>query len=158
MGPRVTNRGCVCPPLLGAVFCLAALTAFGASSNRASRQSSAQAAAEPSTPKAPPSSAQPNNVVACRALESHTSTEPPVTVVVFHQRDRQDQARFAALLKKIPEGHADLQAPGGKWHAVAVARLKSCFGRGLLFLPAGPEAPRLKQGDTFLLRFPAAAK
>ena len=135
--------------LAGVLFPCIGLGAMGASPNQISHQSAAPAV---TAPAAPASSSQPENVIACRALEAHTSEQPPVTVVVFHQRDKQDQARLAVLLKENSNGPAEIQGNDGKWHSVTVARLKSCFGRGLLLLPAGAEQP--KQGQDFLLRFP----
>jgi hypothetical protein len=95
-------------------------------------------------------------VVACRVLEAHASTHPAVIVVVFHQRDKADQARLASLLRNLTGESVELQASDGKWVSATVARLKSCFGRGLLLLPA--DGPPLKDGSTFVLQFSPVAK
>jgi len=93
-------------------------------------------------------------VVVCKVMETHTSREPAVSVVIFHQRDKLDAERLKELLQKSADGGAvEFQVSGAaEWRAAAVARLKSCFGRGLLLLPDG--AGQLRPGDTFLLRFP----
>jgi uncharacterized protein YcfJ len=98
-------------------------------------------------------------VVACRVIEVHTSREPAVSVVVFHQRDKVDADRLSGLLRRAVEGGTvEFQlAEGPTWQQATVARLKSCFGRGLLIVTSGPPgAGPLSQGDTFLLRFPVA--
>lgn len=92
-----------------------------------------------------------SNVIACRVLESHASAAPPVIVVVFHQQNREDQARFSALLQQNSGKVVSVQVNGGLWKKASVIRLKSCFGRGLLIL--SPGAPPLNDGATFLLRF-----
>jgi hypothetical protein len=97
--------------------------------------------------------------VACRALEVHASAQPAVIAVVFHQRDKPDQARLASALRQHSGEGVEIQTGDGKWVSATVVRLKSCFGRGLLLLPA--DAPPIKDGATFLLRFsasPAASK
>jgi hypothetical protein len=41
------------------------------------------------------------------------------------------------------------------WRTATVARLKSCFGRGLLIVSSGQGGGmKLAEGGTFLLRFP----
>lgn len=91
----------------------------------------------------------------CRVLEVHASSSPPVIAVVFHQRDKQDQAGLASLLLSRSGEKVEAQFGEGEWVEGSVARLKSCFGRGLLFLPSG--APPVKERETFVLRFPSAA-
>jgi hypothetical protein len=77
-----------------------------------------------------------------------------VTVVVFHQRDKADSERLGALLRRSSDGPAEYQrSEADGWHAATVARLKSCFGRGLLILPSG--SAQLVPGATVLVRFPA---
>jgi hypothetical protein len=102
----------------------------------------------------PQTAASDANIVDCRVLEAHTSAAPPVIVVVFHQRDRQDQGRLAALLKQDSGAAAAIQAGDTQWITVTVFRMKSCFGRGLLLLSMG--APPLKNGAAFRLRFSAS--
>jgi hypothetical protein len=95
-------------------------------------------------------------VVVCRAMEAHTSRDPAVTVVLFHQRDRADAQRLMALLRHASEKVVEFQTgDGAAWQTAPVVRLKNCFGRGLLILPAG--AAPLSEGARFLLRFPGAA-
>jgi hypothetical protein len=54
-------------------------------------------------------------------------------------------------LKDQP-GAVEIKTSDGKWHKATVARLKSCFGRGLLFLSGDTDEP--KDREDFLLRFP----
>jgi len=95
-------------------------------------------------------------VVACRVLEAHASERPAVTAVIFHQRDKQDGARLGELLTKNSGASVELQIGAGAWQPATVARLKSCFGRGLLLVPREAQAP--KDGEAFLLKFPARAE
>jgi hypothetical protein len=95
-------------------------------------------------------------VVACRVMEAHTSRDPAVTVVLFHQRDKADAQRLMAFLRLASEKAVEFQTgDSAAWQTAPVVRLKNCFGRGLLILPDGV-AP-LAEGTTFLLRFPVAA-
>jgi len=89
--------------------------------------------------------------IACRVLEAHTSAHPAVIAVVFHQRDKQDQAQLGSLLESLAGESVELQTGDGNWAVVTVVRLKSCFGRGLLLLPG--DAPPPKERATFVLRF-----
>jgi len=89
--------------------------------------------------------------IACRALEVHASANPSVTVVVFHQQDKNDQERLASLLRAHSGDRMEIDTGDGRWNGATVFRLKSCFGRGLLLLP--PDAPMMNDGATFLLRF-----
>jgi len=95
-------------------------------------------------------------VVACRVREAHTSQAPAAGLVVFSQRDKADAQRLGVLLRAAQDGGAVEFRSGedGAWQPGSVARLKSCFGRGLLILPAGVTLPAA--GTTFLLRFPVA--
>lgn len=106
--------------------------------------SPAQAAPRPAMPDA--------GTIACRALEAHTDDELKVAVVVFHQRDEAQRSRLAALLREHSEAVVEVQAGDGSWRRARLLRLKSCFGRGLLFLPA--PAPFSDRAE-FMLRFPA---
>jgi hypothetical protein len=92
-----------------------------------------------------------DNVIECRALEAHNGANPAVTVVVFHQRNKVDQERLASMLQGLASENVELQVAHRKWTAVNVFRLKSCFGRGLLVLPASTAA--MNDGATFFLRF-----
>lgn len=90
----------------------------------------------------------------CHALETHTNVQPAVTIVVFNQKNRDDHVRLSDLLKDQP-GPVEIKTSDGKWHKATVARLKSCFGRGLLFLSGDIDEPKDK--EDFLLRFPPKA-
>jgi hypothetical protein len=90
-------------------------------------------------------------VVACRVLEAHTIEQLRVTAVIFHQRDAKDRDRLSELLRRHAEAPVEVQTAGGAWNRATVARLKSCFGRGLLLLPLG--AVFLTEKDEFLLKF-----
>lgn len=94
-------------------------------------------------------------VISCRVLEAHASEHPAVVAIVFHQGNRADQQRLGILLENLPGETVEMQTSGGNWISVTVARLKSCFGRGLLLLPADVPAP--KDGATFILRFSSVA-
>lgn len=94
-----------------------------------------------------------SNVIACSVLEVHPLAQPAVTVVVFHQRDKADKERLGNLLRRPSDSSVEFQAADGAWHPATVARLKSCFGRGLLIFPAG--SAQLAERDKFLLRFPS---
>jgi hypothetical protein len=116
------------------------------SPTKAATAKATPAQSAPSVPK-PPAAA----FVNCHALETHTSAQPVITVVVFNQRDKNDHVRLSELLKDQP-GTVEIKTNDGKWHKATVARLKSCFGRGLLFLSGDMQEP--KDRADFLLRFP----
>jgi hypothetical protein len=95
--------------------------------------------------------------IACRVLETHVSEDPAVMAIVFHQQNKDDQTRVAEVLRAHSGDTVEIQMGGREWTGATMFRLKGCFGRGLLLLPAG--APAMKDGATFLLRVsPAAAK
>ena len=91
------------------------------------------------------------DTIACRVLEAHASTSPAVVVVVFHQRDKIDQARLASALRQHSGEGVEIDTGDGRSASATLVRLKSCFGRGLLLLPA--DAPAMKDGATFVLKF-----
>lgn len=91
-----------------------------------------------------------SNVVTCRVLEVHANKEPGVVLVIFHQRDKQDQPRFAALLKQSTGGTIQIRPAGAQWKSASVIRLKSCFGRGMLILPPGTS---LKEHADLVVKF-----
>ena len=95
-----------------------------------------------------------SNLVTCRILEVHANKDPGVVLVIFHQRDKQDQPRFAALLKQSNGAAIQIRPAGAQWQTVAVIRLKSCFGRGMLILPAGSTS--LRERADILVKFPDA--
>jgi len=90
--------------------------------------------------------------IACRALEAHTDDELKVTVIVFHQRDEAQRSQLAALLREHSGAMVEVQSGDGAWRRARLVRLKSCFGRGLLMLPA--PAPFSDRAE-FVLRVPA---
>ena len=87
--------------------------------------------------------------IACRTLEVHTDAKLGVMIVVFHQRDDRDRDRVSALLRGHDGAVVEVRTSGGATHPATVMRLKSCFGRGLLVLPADSTA--LAEKDEFLL-------
>jgi hypothetical protein len=109
---------------------------------------SAPAAAKPTASTGQPAP----RFVNCHALEAHASSQPAVTIVVFNQRDKPDHARLSDLLKENDGASVELRTSDGKWHKATLVRLRSCFGRGLLFLAGDPGEP--KDRENFLLRFP----
>jgi len=92
-----------------------------------------------------------SGAITCRVIEAHTAGHPAVVAVVFHQAQKGDQPRLASLLLQHSGEEAEVQIGGAARTAGSVFRLKSCFGRGLLLLPA--DAPPLKDGETFTLTF-----
>lgn len=113
-------------------------------------KSGASTAPKPVAPAAKP--ADPN-VVACHALEVHSNAQPAVTILVFNQKNRDDHERLSDLLKDNEGAGVEIKASDGTWHRASVARLRSCFGRGLLFF-SGENSP-VEEKDDFVLRFPA---
>lgn len=89
--------------------------------------------------------------VECRVLEAHASETPAAVVVIFHQQQKPDQPRLAALIKEHSGSTAEIQIGGALWTKVTIFRLKTAFGRGMFLLPPGSE--KLKDGDTFRIRF-----
>ena len=94
-----------------------------------------------------------SNVVVCHALEVHTNSQPAVTILVFNQKNRDDHERLSDLLKDNEGSSVEVKASDGTWRKGSVARLRSCFGRGLLFF-SGESSP-VEEKDDFVLRFPA---
>ncbi len=107
----------------------------------------------PTLAKPPASTGQPApRFVNCHALEAHASSQPAVTIIVFNQRDKPDHTRLSDLLKENDGASVELRTSDGKWHKATLVRLRSCFGRGLLFLAGDAGEP--KDRENFLLRFP----
>ena len=104
-----------------------------------------------SHPNAAPESA----VVDCRVLEAHASTAPAALVVIFHQLEKKDQPRLAALIKANSGTDADIQIRSSAWTKARIFRLRTCFGRGMMILSPGEAG--LKDGDAFRIRFSNAA-
>jgi hypothetical protein len=109
---------------------------------------SAPAPAKPSASAGQPAP----RFINCHALEAHASSQPAITIVVFNQRDKPDHARLSDLLKENDGASVELRTSDGKWHKATLVRLRSCFGRGLLFLAGDAGEP--KDRENFLLRFP----
>ena len=93
-------------------------------------------------------------VVACRVREAHTSLSPAAGLVIFSQRDKADAERLSGFLRSAQDGGAVEFEPeeGTDWRPASIVRLKSCFGRGLLIVPAGQALP--VEGSVILVRFP----
>ncbi len=126
---------------------------------QSSNKPATQAAGKPTAPSAKPAAkpfatvGQPAaRYVNCHALETHTNAQPAVIVVVFTQRDKPDHARLSDLLKESDSAAVELRTIDGKWHKATLVRLRTCFGRGMLFLAADSRAPHDR--ENFLLRFP----
>lgn len=90
-------------------------------------------------------------IVQCRVLEAHASGSPAALVVIFHQQVKKDQPRLSALIKANSGSDAEIQIGGAAWTKAPIFRLRTCFGRGMIILPA--ERAALKDGDTFRIRF-----
>jgi len=161
----VNPSNTVCLLALSAAVLLTASARVSAQTNQlaAAPQSSSwptsQAAGKPTItslkPAAKPSATtgQPAaRYVNCHALETHANAQPAVTVVVFTQRDKLDHARLSDLLKESDSAAVELRTSDGKWHKATLVRLRTCFGRGMLFLAADSGAPHDR--ENFLLRFP----
>jgi hypothetical protein len=93
----------------------------------------------------------PEATIACSVLEAHTNRDLGVSAAVFHQRNKDEAARFSALLKEHTDASVEFQTTDRAWHKASVARLKSSFGRGLLLFAAG--SAQLKEKDIFVLKF-----
>jgi hypothetical protein len=125
------------------------------SSNKPASQGAGKPTASSTTLAAKPSatSGQPAaRYVNCHAMETHVNAQPAVTVVVFTQRYKPDHARLSDLLKESDSAAVELRTSDGKWHKATLVRLRTCFGRGMLFLAADSGAPHDR--ENFLLRFP----
>jgi len=101
-------------------------------------------------PNAPQQSGSAAAGVACRALEVHTDAANRTTIVVFHQATESNRAPLVEFLHAHSGAVVEVEndAGGGALHGTAF-RLKSCFGRGLLLLPA---AVSWKEGTVFHMR------
>ena len=128
----------------------ASIAAKGSQSGVAAKCCGANAAPKPAAPAA---RGVDLNVVKCHALETHSNSQPAVSIVVFNQAVKDDHERLSDLLKDNDGGSVEIKTEDGKWHTASLARLRSCFGRGLLFFSG--EASPLQEHDDFMLRFPA---
>jgi len=99
-------------------------------------------------------SAADTGTITCRVLEAHAGARPAVVAIVFLQAEKADQPRLGSLLREHSGEEAEVQIGAQTLDQISVFRLKSCFGRGLLLLPAN--APPLRDGATFILKFSQA--
>ena len=88
----------------------------------------------------------------CRVMEVFVAERVRATAVIFHQRDKADGPRLGELLLAYSGEEVEFETADGRRHRATVARIKSCFGRGLLIFAAG-EA-KLVEKEDFVLRFP----
>jgi|SRR5579872_1521470 len=95
--------------------------------------------------------APPEATIACSVLEAHTNRDLGVSAAVFHRRNKDEAARFSALLKEHTDASVEFQTTDSAWHKASVARLKSSFGSGLLLFAA--DSAQLKEKDIFVLKF-----
>jgi len=103
-------------------------------------------------PQTPPNSAAASaGTIACRVLEAHSDDALKVSVVVFHQRDEGQRSQLAELLREHSGTMVEVQAGQGSWQRARLARLKSCFGRGLLMLRG---TAHFSEHAEFVLRLP----
>jgi hypothetical protein len=93
-----------------------------------------------------------NGPVVCSVMEAFEEGRLGVRAIVFHQRDKADGPRLGSLLLAHSGEEMELETTGGRRYRATVFRVKSCFGRGLVLLPAGKL--RLGEGDEFTLRLP----
>jgi hypothetical protein len=121
---------------------------FGKPAAQGAASSAAPSAVKPSATTGQPSP----RYVNCHALEAHANAQSAVTIVVFTQRDKPDHARLSDLIKENDGGGVELRTSDGKWHKATLVRLRTCFGRGMLFLAGDAGEP--KDRENFLLRFP----
>jgi hypothetical protein len=89
--------------------------------------------------------------ITCRAMEVFEAQRIGATAVIFHQRDKADGPRLGELLMAHSGEEVEFVAADGQRHTATVARVKSCFGRGLLLF-ATKEA-KLAAKDDFVLHF-----
>jgi hypothetical protein len=103
----------------------------------------------PSPPQAPGLS---ERSVGCRVMEVFRAERLGATAVIFHQRDRADGPRLGELLLAHSGAEVEFETRDGRRHRATVVRMKSCFGRGLLFFAA--DEAKLGEKEEFVLRFP----
>lgn len=103
----------------------------------------------PSPPQAPGLA---ERSVACRVMEVFRAERLGVSAVIFHQRDRADGPRLGELLQAYSGQEMEFETRDGQRHRATVVRMKSCFGRGLLFFAA--DEAKLGEKEEFVLRFP----
>lgn len=91
------------------------------------------------------------NTIECRAMEVFVAEQVGARAVIFHQREKADGPRLGELLLAHSGDEVEFETRDGRWHRATVARMKSCFGRGLLIFAAS-EA-KLAEKEDFVLRF-----
>ena len=90
--------------------------------------------------------------IECRAMEVFQAERLGATAVIFHQSDKADGPRLGELLLARSGEDVEFETHDGHAHRATVARVKSCFGRGLLLFATSDA--QLAAGDDFVLRFP----
>ena len=88
--------------------------------------------------------------VLCRVMESFEDAHLGVTAIIFHQRDKTDGPRLGEILQNHSGETMVIVLSDGHSRRATVFRMKSCFGRGLLLLPA---TVKLVAGAEFTLGF-----
>ncbi len=91
--------------------------------------------------------------IRCRVMEVFVSERVGATAAIFHQRDKADGPRLGQLLLAHSGEEVEFETPDGKRHAATVARVKSCFGRGLLLFNSSEAGISAK--DEIVLYFPS---
>lgn len=89
--------------------------------------------------------------ITCRAMEVFVADRIGATAVIFHQRDKADGPRLGGLLLAHSGEEVEFETSDGHRHRATVARVKSCFGRGLLLFAA--KDIKLAANDDFVLHF-----
>jgi hypothetical protein len=90
--------------------------------------------------------------IVCKVIEVFEEPKLGVRVVLFHQRGKTDGPRLGSLLLEHSGKEVILETPGGGHFQPIVFRVKSCFGRGLMLIPAG--RLKLEKNDQFTIRLP----
>lgn len=89
--------------------------------------------------------------ITCRAMEVFISERVGATAVIFHQSEKADGPRLGDLLLAHSGEEVEFETSDGRRHPATVARVKSCFGRGLMIFPA--QEAKLAAKDDFVLHF-----
>jgi hypothetical protein len=110
------------------------------------------AVAQSSGPSPPQAPSLAERSIACRVMEAFRAERLGVSAVIFHQRDRADGPRLGELLLAHSGAEVEFETRAGRRHRATVVRMRSCFGRGLLFFAA--DEAKLGGKDEFVLHFP----
>jgi len=89
--------------------------------------------------------------VTCRTMEVFVADRPGASVVIFHQSHKSDGPKLGELLKKYSGREVEFETGDGKTHRAMIARMKSCFGRGVLIFASDEATLGVK--EEFILRF-----